>query len=207
MPWPRALHRPRASRRASRSTSPSSPSMILVDVQLQPPPLAREEALGSQQHHQDERDAVQEELVLDERHLREVHVDRPEVEGRDADRLDDAVDLLEDDRLDVVDDERADRDAPDVAHAAEDDHRQDRERHREQELVRRHDRELRGIEDAGQAGRRRPEGEREELRRDRVDAVGGRRQLVLADRVPGPPDPRILQPVHEDHRDRDDARP
>ena len=46
------------------------------------------------------------------------------------------VELLEDDDLDHVDDERADGDAPDVAHAAEDDHRQDRERDREQELVR-----------------------------------------------------------------------
>ena len=38
--------------------------------------------------------------------------------------------------LDHVDDERAERDAPDVAHAAEHDHRQDRERDVETELVR-----------------------------------------------------------------------
>ena len=58
-----------------------------------------------------------------------------QVERRSADSRE-RVELLEEHRLDHVDDERADGDAPDVAHAAEDDHRQDGERHREQELVR-----------------------------------------------------------------------
>ena len=46
-----------------------------------------------------------------------------------------------------------------------------------------------GVEDAGQAGRRRAERERQQLGRDGVDAVRGGRQLVLADRLPGTPDP------------------
>ena len=45
---------------------------------------------------------------------------------------------LRNDALDHEDDERADGDAPDVAHAAEDDHREDRERHVEAEQVRGH---------------------------------------------------------------------
>ena len=45
------------------------------------------------------------------------------------------VQLLEEHALDHVDDEGADGDAPDVAHAAQDDHGQDRERDREAELV------------------------------------------------------------------------
>ena len=48
-------------------------------------------------------------------------------------------------------------------------------------------------------GRRGAEREREQLRRDGVQAAAGGRQLVLADRHPGPPEPRFLEPVDEDH--------
>ena len=70
----------------------------------------------------------------------------------------------------------------------------------EQELVRADERELRGVEHAGEPGRRRAEREREELRRDGVQAVGRGRQLVLADGHPGSADPGILEPVDQDHR-------
>ena len=68
------------------------------------------------------------------------------------------VELLEEHDLDRVDDERAEGDAPDVAHPAEHDHRQDRERHREEELVRADEGQLRGVEHAGETGRRRARG-------------------------------------------------
>src|SRR5512138_675650 len=73
---------------------------VLRRVQLAPPPTTREEALGSEQHHEDEGDAVEKELVLDE-----VEVGQ----DRDVDRqlLEERVHLLQEDRLDVVDDERA----------------------------------------------------------------------------------------------------
>ena len=51
------------------------------------------------------------------------------LEDRHLDVVEEDVQLLQQHGLDHEDDERADGDAPDVAHAAEHDHREDRERH------------------------------------------------------------------------------
>ena len=104
-------------------------SLVLLGVQLARAPPIREQALGSQQHHAHQRHAVQQELVLDEVDLGQLRI------GQTADVIEEDVELLEQDALDHVDDERADGDAPHVAHAAQDHHRQDRERHREAEQV------------------------------------------------------------------------
>ena len=103
-------------------------------VELALPPTVREEALRSQQHHRHEREAVEQELELDE-----VDV----LEDRDAERVEELVERLEEHVVDRVDHERSHGDAPEVAHAAEDDHREDRERDDERELVRAHDGQLR----------------------------------------------------------------
>ena len=50
-------------------------------------------------------------------------------------------------------------------------------------------------EHAGKAGRRGAEGESEQLGGHGVDAVAGGRQLVLADRLPRPPEARVLESI------------
>ena len=151
---------------------------------------------GPHEHHDHEREAVQQELELDEVDVRE---------DRDLDAIEELVEHLEQDVVDRVDHERADGDTPEVAHAAEDDHREDRERDDEPELVRADGHELGGVEHAGDAGRRGAEREGEELGHDGVDAVRRCRQLVLADGLPRPADPALDQAVAEHHEHRHDG--
>ena len=109
---------------------------LLVDVELGCPALVREQAFRPQQHHQHQGEPVEQELELDELEVDQVDVERAEVERGEANRLEERVEVLQDDGLDHEHDERTHGDAPDVAHAAEDDHGQYCEGHREQELVR-----------------------------------------------------------------------
>ena len=112
------------------------------------------------------------------------------------------VELLEEDALDDVDDERADGHAPDVAHAAQHDHREHGERDREPELVGAHEVSLRGAEDAGEAGVDAPSANASSLVVTVLMPLLGRRQLVLADRLPGAAEAGVLEAVDEDHRPR-----
>ena len=85
---------------------------------------------------------------------------------------------------------------------AQHDHDQDHDRDREHEHVGGGDGELGDVEDAAEAAHGGAHGEGEELVVDVADAHRPRRQLVLADRHPGAPHPRLL----EAHRDEDGRR-
>src|SRR4051812_40886264 len=126
-----------ASRIRSRSGAAVAISLLVADgagrgrhvgnaclgacPQLSLSPPVREQSLGPQQHHRHERQPVQQVLVLDEVDL---------LEDRDVLTLEELVQLLEQDALDLEEDERTDRDAPGIAHSAEDDRRQNGERDR-----------------------------------------------------------------------------
>ena len=123
-----------------------------------PMALAREKAFWAKQHHQHEGDPVQQELNSTNGTLtRSTWIGPMSNAGKPISSRKPLMFFST--TTDHVDHERADSDAPDIAHAAEDHHRQDGERHGEQELVGRHDGQLRRVVDAGQAGRRRTEGE------------------------------------------------
>ena len=63
-------------------------------VELASPAPAREQALGSEQHHPHQRQAVQQVLVVDEVDRRDVDRQRPERERLDVEALDEVAELL-----------------------------------------------------------------------------------------------------------------
>src|SRR5919198_4314571 len=73
---------------------------LRADAELLPPALAREQAFRPQQHHEHERHAVEQVLILREVNRRE---DRPD--DRQVQRLEESIQRLEQRDLDVVDDE------------------------------------------------------------------------------------------------------
>ena len=170
---------------AAPIASPWAPRTLASSsrVQLPPPPAAREQTFRSQQHHRDERDAVQQELVLDEVDLGEDVADDREVPTLSKKRLScfsSTFWILY--RMNAPSATPQTFPMPPsttMARMVNDT--------REPEQARADEGQLAGEEHAGEPGGRRTQRERQQLGHDRVDAACRGRQLVLADGHPGPP--------------------
>ena len=98
---------------------------------------------------------------------------------------------------------RAGEHAPDVAHPAEDDHAEDEDRDVEEEVVARDAVLRRGVVGAGDAAEEGAAGVGPGLRPHQRDAHRGGGRLVLADRDPRPPEPRVAQPQRAEDREHE----
>src|SRR5919198_382910 len=171
------------------------------------PPPCREDPLGAEDHHEDQDDAEDHALVLGRLELRR-QVGEAIAEDGDTGVLQ----LVEPERqalqhLEVEDghDRGAEHGARNGAHPSEDHHGQDADRLEKRERLR-VDEHLLGREhhahDAREGGAAR---EGQELHPHERHPHRPRRQLVLADRLPGPADVRVLEPaVGEDDHDHDE---
>ena len=103
----------------------------------------------------------------------------------------------------------ADDHAPDVPHAAEDDHAEDEHRDVEEEVARERRALERRVVGAGDAAEERAARVRPRLRPHQRDSHRRGRGLVLADRDPGAAEARVLQPQRAEDREQEqhDRRP
>ena len=111
---------------------------------------------------------------------------------RRSSRCSQPVDAVDQDEVEGAEHDPAEHHAPDVADAAQDDHRQHDDRDAEVELERVDELEHRGVERAGEARERGAQRERQQLGLDQVDAHAGGGDLVLAHRHPGAAEPRVV---------------
>ena len=148
-----------------------------------------------EQHHQHDDDPVDPELVL-----RRVEL----VQLRHAGLLDLRPDRGEALDVQVAEDHAAENHAPDAAHAAEDDHAEQEHRDVEVEVGRESAGLEARVERAGDAAEERADRVRPGLRAHQRDAHRGGGSLVLADRDPGPAEPRVAQPDAAEDRDQQD---
>ena len=165
--------------------------------QLELAPALRQQALGSQHHHQHEQEAEHPEGDLGEG---EVEPERVELA---LDEL--AVEHVGDEPVvEEAERDRAEHHPPDAAQPAEDDHREDEDREAELELVG-VDAVVEGAEErARDAAEGAARGVGEQLGLDERHAHAGRGDLVLAQRDPGAAEARVAQPeVHEQHHEHE----
>src|SRR5918998_5585004 len=156
-----------------------------------------DDAFGAEDHHQDQDDAEEQEVVL-----RDVRLAESGAADGVADGVDPLVYLREQIEVETLQDDRAQDHAVDVPHAAEDDHAQDEDRDVESEGIREDVLYERGVERARQSSEDRSQGVGPELRRHRVYAHRRRCGLVLAHRDPGPTQPGIAQAYVDVDRDK-----
>ena len=97
-----------------------------------------------------------------------------------------------------------DHDSPDRSQAAEDHHREDEDREAELELAGVDQRRVCAEERARDAAERRAQRVGVELRADQRDAHRDGGDLVLAQRDPGSPQPRVAHPQVHEQRDQDE---
>src|SRR5215211_222215 len=211
---PKTLVIPLASRMFAfpfSSATGSSPERVtdvatLAAVQLFGALAVGDDAFGTQDHHENKEEAEQQEVVL-----RDVRLGERGAPDGVADGVDPHVDLRQQVEVEALQDDGAEDHAVDVPHAAEDDHTQDQDRDVEREGVGEDVLYERTVEGARDAPEDRTKGVGPELRRHRVDAHGRGCGLVLADRDPGPPQPRVPQAyVHVDrdqHQNQDRVVP
>src|SRR6187551_2706707 len=163
---------------------------LVVDshLELGLPPSTGYQALGPEQHHHHQDDAEDPELVL--RHLdvqRQVLV-QP------------CAGIRQSLAVEVGEEGGAEDDAPDVPHAAEDDHAEDEHGDVEVEVLRKR-RALEGrVVRAREAAEERAAGIRPRLRPHQGDTHRRRRDLVLTDRDPGAPEPGVAEPQRAEDR-------
>src|SRR5918997_1836638 len=205
---PKTLVIPRASRMLSgcpfSSATGRSPERVadvatLPAVQLLGALAVGDDALRSEEHHEDKEEAEQQEVVL-----RDVRLGERGAPDGVADGVDPHVYLRQQVEVEALKDDRAEDDAVDVTHAPEDDHAQDQDRDVEREGVGEDVLYERAVEGARDAPEDRPQGVGPELRRDRVDAHCRGGGLVLAHRDPGPPQPRVPEAHVDVDRDQHD---
>src|SRR6266545_2297068 len=168
-----------SARRASGV--PVSTSIVLAVAQHQPGAALRQEALPPEQHHQHQRAAEDQEAVR-----REVDVGAERgVEG--------GAQLRQPGRVEPGEQEGAQHDAPHVAHATEDHHREQRDRDGELEPVRQDPADVGGERDTRHAAGHRADAVGGELGAHQryPHSAGG--QLVLADGQPGTTQPTLPQ--------------
>jgi hypothetical protein len=158
--------------------------------------LDREQALRSLDHHDREDHAEDQEVVVDQ-----VEVGQQLDAGRVAERVDRRVHELgrpgQEGQVHVLHGECPDDHAAQRADAAEDDHDHDEDRGLEAEALREDGGVVGAREGAGEPREAGAQGERQELRRDRVDAHRGGRRLVLPDGHPRSTELRVAQ-AHAD---------
>src|SRR5215216_913377 len=157
-----------------------------------------DDAFGPQEHHEDKEETEQQEVVL-----RDIRLAERGAPYGVADGVDPHVDLRQQVEVEALQDDGAEDHAVDVPHAAEDDHTQDQYRDVEREGVGEDVLYERAVEGARDAAEDRAKGVSPELRRNRVDAHRGGCGLVLANRDPGPPEPRVPEAHVDVDRDQD----
>src|SRR5215211_7295982 len=155
-------------------------------------------ALGPEEHHEDQDDAEQEEVVL-----RDVRLAEQGTPDGVADGVDPCVYLRQQIEVETLQDDSAQNHAVDVPHAAEDDHAQDDYGDVEREGVREDVLYERAVEGTCESPEDRPQGVGPELRCYRVYAHRRSGGLVLAHRYPGPPKLRVPQAHVDVNRDQD----
>src|SRR5215210_4617117 len=139
-----------------------------------------DDAFGAEEHHEDQDDAEQEEVVL-----RDVRLAESGATDGVTDGVDPLVYLREQVEVETLQDDRAQDHAVDIPHAAEDDHAQNDDRDVEREGVGEDVLYERGVESTCQAPEDGSQGVSPELRRHRVYAHRRSGGLVLAHRYPG----------------------
>ena len=177
-------------------------------LQLLLPDAARQQPLGSQQHHRDQDDPVDEEVEPADLFGKARPVADPGIERAQADAVREGRHVLRQawDQVenDVVENQRADDDAADVAHASEHHHDQDGDRDDEQEVVRADKADVGGVVRARKAAERGPDPEGKKLGGHCVDSHGRRSDLVLADRHPGSSEAGVVEVGDQDDGDGDE---
>src|SRR3712207_3186241 len=172
-------------------------SGILV-VQLFGALAVGDDALRAQEHHEDQNDAEQQEVVL-----RDVGLAEGGASESVADGVDPHVDLRQQIKVEALQEYRAQDHAVDVPHATEDDHAQHEDRDIEREGVREDVLYERGVESAREAPEDRPQRVGPQFSRDRIYTHRSGGGLVLAHRDPGPPKPRVPEAYVDVDRDQD----
>src|SRR5919112_2136417 len=203
---PKTLVIPRASRMLpfpfSSATGHSSERVARVaafsTVQLLGPLAVGDDAFGAEEHHQNQYQAEQQEVVL-----RDVRLAESGATDGVADGVNPLVYLRQQVEVETLQDDRAQDHAVDVSHAAEDNHAQHEDRDVEREGVREDVLYERAVESARNSPENRPQGVGPELRRHRVYTHRRRCGLVLAHRDPGPTQPGIAQAYVDVDRDKD----
>jgi hypothetical protein len=169
----------------------SSSTLIARSRQLALANRGRQQPGRPEQHDQHE-------CQPEDQHADHLGVDQHPAEQRVLRRLDGPAQDLGHERKQ----QRPQDHAPDVAHAAEHDHRNHHHRLDQHEAFGRDEPLDRGEHSAGDAAERRAHRECEQLHVRRVDAHRARRDLVFADRLPGAADSRVLHPhVDDDERE------
>ena len=115
-------------------------------------------------------------------------------------RVDLVADVGEAFAIEIRKEARAEDDAPDVAHPSEDDHAEDEHGDLEEEVVRERAALVRRVERTRNAAEERAGRIRPRLRAHQRHAHRRGGGLVLADRDPGAPDPRVAQPRAAERR-------
>ncbi len=187
---------------ADRAGEAAAPDMgrLLLQGEGRRRPRRWYEALSAEEHHGDQDDAEDELDGLDE-----IDALQPGAAQRAAQHVAPAREVLEEPGLQQLEDDGGQDHAIDAAHAAQHDHDQEHDRNREHEHVRGRRLQLGDIEGAGHAAEGGADREGQQLQMGPVDAHGAGGDLILADRHPGAPHPRILQPQadedqHPDHQ-------
>src|SRR5581483_7594080 len=156
---------------------------------------ARYQPLRPEEHDDDDDRAEDAELV--ERH----------VEMRVEVAVDPGADVREPLTIEIREEAGAEDDAPDVAHAAEDDHAEDEDRDLEEEVVRERAALVARVPRAGDAAEERARRVRPGLRAHQRHAHRRSGGLVLANRDPRAADARVPQPCADDDREDDEREP
>src|SRR3954452_16732051 len=188
----------RNSVRSSGSADSGTGDLVVVErlvvnlgvVHLRRDTGARYQPLGPEEHDDDDDHAEDPELV-------ERHVDvRVEV------TVDPRADIRQALAVEIGKETRTDDDAGNAAHAAEDDHAENEHRDLEEEVVRERTALVRRIERARDTAEERAGRVRPRLRPHEGDAHRRGGRLVLANRDPCAPEPRVAQPHRAEDGDQ-----
>src|ERR671921_1210048 len=203
---PKILVIPRASRMLTPFSSGTRPPPYGVAargtalVHLLRPLAVGNDPLRSEEHHQHQDDAEQEEVVL-----REVDIAKGGASDRVAKGVYPLVDLGQAVEVEALQGDGAEDNAVDAPHPAEDDHGQDEDRDVEREARREDVLDERSVVRARDPAEDRAHGVGPELGRHGVYAHRSRGRLVLAHGDPGPSEPGVPEAyVHVDGDEHED---
>ncbi len=175
-------------RRRPRRRAPPTSACCASAESARLPPGRRDQALAAEQHHAHEHEPEDQLGALNEIDaLQRIASQHP------PQRVQPLRQVGQEPALQQREQDGAEHHAPHAAHAAEHHHDQDHHRDREAEHLRRRGLQLGHVEHAHHPGERRANGEGEQLVARGIDAHRARRDLVLADRRPGPSDAAVPQ--------------